>query len=1013
MSPQNWPSDKVRSTFLDFFVKTHHHTYVESSKTIPHDDPTLLFANAGMNQFKPLFLGQVGENDTSFLAGLNRAANSQKCIRAGGKHNDLDDVGKDTYHHTFFEMLGNWSFGDYFKEEAIDMAWDLLVNVYGLDPQRLYVTYFEGIDGVPADAEAKRIWSKYLPDERVLPFSAKDNFWEMGDVGPCGPCSEIHFDRIGGRDAASLVNMDDPNVIEIWNLVFIQYNRELDQSLSRLPAKHVDTGMGFERLCSILQDVKSNYDTDIFVPIFDEIQKITGARKYTGNVGTDDVDGIDTAYRVIADHIRTLSIAIADGGVPSNKDRGYVLRRIVRRAVRFGKQYLNAEPGFFHLLVDIVIKQLGDVFPFPKPERIKKIINEEEIQFGKTLDAGERQFQKLVQSHPADQPKVISGKDAFDLYQTYGFPVDLTLIMAEEKGFTVDQKGFHDAREAAAQLSRDVKKETSETLELQADQTATLQTKMNVKPTDDSFKYTWEDLTDVKVQAIFTKKNGFVDSIDSSSYSENDIVGFVLDKTPFYAQKGGQIFDTGFLLNNEGGRFEVGDVRVYAGFVFHSGFLQEGEFSVGDTIKTQVDFDRRRPIAANHTATHVLNYSLRKHLGNETDQEGSMVDHEKLRFDFSFNGEVEPKQLTEIENTVRGLINNQVEVHHSEQPFEKATKIHGLRQMFKAKYPDELVRVISVGHPVDQMILDPDNTQWTNYSVEFCGGTHLYNTKDMEEFAIITETGISRGVRRMVAVTKDAARKAHQDADAFFERVKEAQLVKDREELATLFSTISSDFERLESIPLTKKALIKDEIKNLFNALKKMQQSAYKEEKKEALALSTELAKKHKDASHLILCLDPKKFSADQDKIMKDMIAKFKKAAPALPVLLMTIHSGKDIALFKVNVPKQVSDKVNAKAWLDATAEASEGKGGGNATFAQGQAKTSQRIQESLDASKKFVESIFGESIVEGSFGGSGAAPAETIETVKQDISKLEEENKKLKNFVGEVSKELNKTGSQ
>lgn len=977
-----------------------------SSKTVPQDDPTLLFANAGMNQFKPVFLGQVAENDTSFLANLKRATNSQKCIRAGGKHNDLDDVGKDTYHHTFFEMLGNWSFGDYFKEEAIDFAWDLLTNHYKLDPDRLYVSYFEGFgDDVPADLEAKRIWEKYLPAERILPFGAEDNFWEMGDQGPSGPCSEIHYDRIGNRDATSLVNMDDPNVIEIWNLVFIQYNREADGSLSKLPQRHVDTGMGFERLCSILQGTSSNYDTDIFSPIFDEIQKNTASRPYTGKIGAEDKDGIDTAYRVIADHIRTLTIAIADGGVPSNKDRGYVLRRIVRRAVRFGKQFLNVEPGFFHKLVDVVIQQLGDIFEFPKPDRIKRIIKEEEIQFGKTLDEGTKQFEKLIHHHPSDAKKLISGKDAFDLYQTYGFPVDLTLIMAEEKGFSVDQQGFNMAKEEAAQKSRDVKKEGVEQLQLKADQTSTLQKEMNIHPSDDSFKYTWENVNDAKVQAIFTKKNGFVDSIDSSSYSEDDILGFVLDKTPFYATKGGQIFDTGYILSTEGGRFEVTNVEVYAGFVFHSGYLHEGEFNVNDTVRTDVDFERRNPIAANHTATHALNFSLRKALGDETDQKGSLVDDEKLRFDFSFNGNLDRQQLEEVENNVRDLVSGKIEVFHSEFPYEKATRIHGLRQLYKASSPDEMVRVISVGHPIDTMIEDPENPKWKDYSVEFCGGTHLYNTKDMEDFAIITETGIARGIRRMVAVTKGIAKQAHKDADSFLERVKKAQKLTDLKALSAENSSLSTDLEKLDVIPLSKKYAIKEELKILFKSLKKMQQGAYKKQKKELVAEVTEIAKKHKEAesSHLIVCFDADKVSADTDKLMKDAIQKFKKTVPDLPILLMAINESKGVALFKVNMSKASAEKINAKDWLQATCSAADGKGGGSPTFAQGQSKSPELIQKALEAAKKHAESIFSKSIVEG-------AP-EDPESIKKEIDELSEENSKLESFKKEVEAEVKNLG--
>ncbi|CEG77795.1 Putative Alanyl-tRNA synthetase [Rhizopus microsporus] len=393
MTEQEWPVNKVRSTFIKFFEENGH-TFVPSSSTIPHDDPTLLFANAGMNQFKPMFLGTLDPN--SPLANVKRACNSQKCIRAGGKHNDLDDVGKDTYHHTFFEMLGNWSFGDYFKKEATKLAWEFLTKVISLPEDRLYVTYFGGDEkmGLPADLEAKQLWLDLGVDEkRLIPGNVKDNFWEMGETGPCGPCSELHFDRIGNRDAASLVNMDDPNVIEIWNLVFMQFNREADGTLRPLPNQHIDTGLGLERLVSILQNKYSNYDTDVFTPMFDRIKEFTGIRSYTGKLGDEDVDGIDTAYRVVADHIRTLTFAIADGGVPSNEGRGYVLRRILRRGARYVRKYFNAPIGsFFSSLVDTLIAQMHEGYPelAKKANDIKAILDEEEAAFAKTLDRDER-----------------------------------------------------------------------------------------------------------------------------------------------------------------------------------------------------------------------------------------------------------------------------------------------------------------------------------------------------------------------------------------------------------------------------------------------------------------------------------------------------------------------------------------------------------------------------------------------------------------------------------------------
>ena len=400
-----WTVSRVRQAFLDFFIKGHKHEFVPSSSTVPHDDPTLLFANSGMTQFKPIFLGTI--DPAAPFAKLKRAANSQKCIRAGGKHNDLEDVGKDVYHHTFFEMLGNWSFGDYFKAEAISMAWELLTEVYGIPKERLYVTYFRGEPslGLPADDEAKELWRKVgVAEERIIPFGMKENFWEMGETGPCGPCSEIHFDRIGGRDAAAMVNMDDPDVLEIWNLVFMQYNREADRSLRPLPNKHVDTGAGLERVTSVLQNRRSNYDTDVFMPLFDAIKTLSGTSLgYTGKVGlAEDPEAYDMAFRVLADHIRTLTFSISDGGIPSNEGRGYVLRRILRRAVRFAHEKLHAPAGFFASLVDTVVERFGDAFPEIKksPQQVKNLLLEEEMQFRKTLERGIVQFQKFPIAWP-------------------------------------------------------------------------------------------------------------------------------------------------------------------------------------------------------------------------------------------------------------------------------------------------------------------------------------------------------------------------------------------------------------------------------------------------------------------------------------------------------------------------------------------------------------------------------------------------------------------------------------
>ncbi|CAN6827368.1 unnamed protein product, partial [Brassica oleracea] len=694
-----WPARRVRDTYFDFF-KGKGHKFWPSSPVVPHDDPTLLFANAGMNQYKPIFLGTADRNTE--LSKLTRACNTQKCIRAGGKHNDLDDVGKDTYHHTlyhtFFEMLGNWSFGDYFKKEAIEWAWELLTKVYGLPTDRIYATYFGGDEkaGLQPDNEARDIWLKFLPPGRVLPFGCKDNFWEMGDTGPCGPCTEIHYDRVGNRDAASLVNNDDPTCLEIWNLVFIQSNRESDGSLKPLPAKHVDTGMGFERLTSVLQNKMSNYDTDVFMPIFDDIQKATGARPYSGKVGLEDVDRVDMAYRVVADHIRTLSFAIADGSRPGNEGRGYVLRRILRRAVRYGKEILKAEEGFFNGLVSSVIRVMGDTFTELKEHEIKitEIIKKEEANFCKTLAKGIENFRKAGQ---AVQGNTLSGEDAFVLRDTFGFPLDLTQLMAEERGLLVDVDGFNKAMEEARERSRSAQnKQAGGAIVMDADATSTLH-KTGVLATDDSSKYIWfQD----EVKAIYTG-SAF---LESSAAGDN--VGIVLESTSFYAEQGGQIFDTG-LIEGSFGTFNVCNVQIFGGFVLHIGYLSKetGEVSVGDKVTCKVDYERRKLIAPNHTCT---------------DQ-----------------------------------------------------GIKGLRAVFGEVYPDP-VRVVSIGRQVEDLSADPENDEWSSLSSEFCGGTHITNTREAKAFTLLSEEGIAKGIRRVTAVTTECAFDALNEASSLEKEVEDA-----------------------------------------------------------------------------------------------------------------------------------------------------------------------------------------------------------------------------------------------
>uniref|UniRef100_A0A0D9XI82 Alanine--tRNA ligase n=1 Tax=Leersia perrieri TaxID=77586 RepID=A0A0D9XI82_9ORYZ len=757
-----WPASRVRETFVSYF-ESKSHTRWASSPVVPVDDPTLLFANAGMNQFKPVFLGNAGPE--SPLYHLTRACNTQKCIRAGGKHNDLDDVGKDTYHHTFFEMLGNWSFGDYFKEDAIGFAWELLTQVYKLPTDRIYATYFGGDEksGLAPDTESKNIWLKYLPKEKVLPFGCKDNFWEMGDTGPCGPCTEIHFDRVGNRDAASLVNNDDPTCIEIWNLVFIQFNREADGTLRPLPAKHVDTGMGFERLTSILQNKMSNYDTDVFMPIFDAIHQLAGngIQSYSGKVGPEDVDKVDMAYRVVADHIRTLSFAIADGSQPGNEGREYVLRRILRRAVHFGHQKLKAKQGLVHVFVQL----MGDVFPELKDneKKIKDIIKDEEESFENTLAKGFEKFKKA-----ADAVKESGGTDAFVLWDTYGYPVDLTEVMAVDYGLTVDRDGFDAAMEEARQKARNARfKAGGDSIVMDANATSELRNQ-GLASTDDSPKYDYKKEHDSVVKAIYTGSE-YV----SSAFGDGDF-GLVLESTSFYAEQGGQIYDTGS-IEGSFGLFNVTNVQVFAGYVLHMGsFTKCSEaLSVGDKVTCKVDLTRRALIAPNHTCTHMLNFALREILGDHVDQKGSIVLPDKLRFDFSHGKPVQPEDLRKIESIVNQQINEKLEVFAREIKLADAKRINGLRAVFGEIYPDP-VRVVSVGRKVEDLLANPESKEWLSISTELCGGTHIKNTSDAKAFALVSEEGIAKGVRRITAVTAGCASEAMERASSFDSRINEA-----------------------------------------------------------------------------------------------------------------------------------------------------------------------------------------------------------------------------------------------
>jgi len=910
------------------------------------NDPTLLFTNAGMNQFKPIFLGQADPGTS--MGKLKRAANSQKCIRAGGKHNDLDDVGRDTYHHTFFEMLGSWSFGDYFKEEAVDWAWALLTEVYGIDPNRLYATYFQGDpeQGLEPDLDAKEYWLKYLPENRVIACDAKDNFWEMGETGPCGPCSEILYDRISDRDASETVEADNPDLIEIWNIVFVQYSRD-EKGLSSLPNKHIDTGMGLERLVSLLQGKSSNYDIDVFQPLFREIEKYSKVGNYTGRLLEEDVDNKDTAFRAIADHARTLSFAIADGAVPNNEGRGYVLRRVLRRATRYGQQVLKCEPGFFSKLIPVVVDTFGDSYPelIKQKDTIIEIVQEEEAAFSTMLGRGISFFSDLKVELNASDKKQVSGKKAFFLYDTLGFPIDLTEQMAEEAGLVVDTTAFENEMEAQKQRSRDARNSAKSggavRLELIAEQTSWLADN-NISPTDDSHKYEWDVDTAATVDAIFTQ-DGFI--TDGSAAESGSSIGIIMDNSSFYAEAGGQEVDSGFIsvTSDDGdviGKVEVNDVQIYAGYVLHSGVVTEGSVKIGSKVNCHVDYERRRNIAPNHSMTHVLNAALRNVLGDGVEQRGSSCNDEKLRFDFSHKKALSAKQLRATEELCQKSIADSETVKREVMPLEEATALDGVRAVFGEVYPDP-VRVISIGSDV---------------SIEFCGGTHISNTAEAEAFVIVEETAVAKGIRRITAVTKGVAKAAIEKGKII------EQTVADAEELSPdtpdLDKTAGAIRKELDASPIS--AVLKAQLRGRIEGIQK---KAVEEKKRLLAGRVDRCVNEVKDK--LAVAVNEGKTSVVMDvdigadsKASQKVMNAAKSIAPDMAFMGISEEepgSGGKVLVFAI-VPNGLVDQgLKADEWVRETLNTCGGRGGGKPGNAQGQAKECSDIDAVIEAGNAFA----------------------------------------------------------
>jgi len=762
-------SQEIRKQFLDFY-KNKEHKIVPSSPMVLKNDPTLMFTNAGMVPFKEYFLGQK-------KATVKRIADTQKCLRVSGKHNDLEEVGIDTYHHTMFEMLGNWSFGDYFKKEAISWAWELLTEVYKIDKNSLYVSVFEGdkMDKLSFDQEAYDYWKEFISEDRIVSGNKKDNFWEMGAQGPCGPCSEIHIDVRSHEEKAitpgkDLVNKDHPEVVEIWNLVFMQFNRKADGSLEELPNKHVDTGMGFERLCMALQNVKSNYDTDVFTPLIREVQTITQS-EYGINEKT------DIAIRVISDHVRAVAFAIADGQLPSNNGAGYVIRRILRRAIRYGFTFLNQKEPFIYKLVTVLTKQLGNVFTEIKTEKqlITNVIKEEEHSFQKTLEQGLILLDGIIKESSS---KIISGKKAFELYDTYGFPKDLTALILSEKGLSFDEEVFTQELEKQKKRSR-----AASTVE-----------------TDD-----WHILVDDKEEEFI----GY-DSLEANvkitryrkvtSKKDGQQYQLVFNLTPFYPEGGGQVGDKGYLETQNGDVIYIVNTKKENNLIIH--FTKDLPKNIGDTFKVIVDEKQRFRTNCNHTATHLLHQALREILGTHVEQKGSAVHSKYLRFDFSHFSKLSTEELRDVEDFVNARINNKLALQENRNATIENAKKEGAMALFGEKYGDT-VRTIRFGK-----------------SIELCGGTHVENTSDIWHFKIRSESAVASGIRRIEAITSDAVK------DFYFKNNREYYEIKD------LFKSTGNPIDSVkalqeENLKLKKQieSLMKDKAGNLKDDLKKSVQT--------------------------------------------------------------------------------------------------------------------------------------------------------------------------------------------
>lgn len=873
MDSQYKSSKEIRDSFKKFF-ESKNHKIVPSAPMVIKDDPTLMFTNAGMNQFKDIILG-------NHKAEARRVADSQKCLRVSGKHNDLEEVGHDTYHHTMFEMLGNWSFGDYFKKEAIDWAWEYLVDVLGLDPNRLYATVFEGSksDNLGKDTEAEEIWKTHLPASHIIDGNKKDNFWEMGDTGPCGPCSEIHIDLRSDEerkkiDGASLVNKDNPQVIEIWNLVFMQYNRKADGSLEPLPEKVIDTGMGFERLCMALQGKTSNYDTDVFTPLINEISKLTGL-KY----GKD--PKIDIAMRVVSDHVRTISFSIADSQLPSNAKAGYVIRRILRRAVRYAYTFLNRKEATLYKLVDTLVAEMGDAYPELKAQKslIEKVIKEEEDTFLRTLDNGIKLLDNIISSTKAKGEKEIKGEDAFVLYDTFGFPLDLTELILRENDLTLDKKGFD--IEMAKQKER-------------ARNAASVETGDWVIVNEGDQEFVGYDLTETNTKILRYRK---------IRQKNKDYYQIILSKTPFYAEMGGQVGDSGKLISPSGEEIIITDTKRENNIGVH--ISEKIPTNPGEEFIASINKKARAATSANHSATHLIHEALREILGKHVEQKGSFVSPEILRFDFSHFQKVTPEEIRQVEHLVNERIRQALPLEEErELPIEEAKKM-GAMALFGEKYGDK-VRVVKYGS-----------------SIELCGGTHVQNSGNIGMVRILSESSIAAGIRRIEAVSG-------QGVETVLDSMQDS--IRD---LSNLFGNASN-----------LKGAVEKAIKE--NSDLKKQIEDFMQER--VVNLTKEILSKSKEKNGIKMCF---LVGERLPEVVKNVAFTVRKESPERTAFIGATKQGGKPMLTLSLTDDLVKEGLNASSIIREAAKLIKGGGGGQAFFAQAGGKDVDGLSAAAD---KIVE---------------------------------------------------------